>query len=119
MDAAREPKRIDTVVIGGGQAGLSAGYHLRRKGLPSVIIDADPRIGDHWREHWDSLKLYSPARFDALPGMPFPAADWHYPTGREMGDYLEAYAAGSTCRSSAARAWTVSRRWAMPRAATS
>ena len=72
--------------------GLSAGYHLSKRGLSFVILDADARIGDHWRDRWDSLKLYSPARYDSLPGMRFPAPSWHYPTGREMGDYLEAYA---------------------------
>jgi putative flavoprotein involved in K+ transport len=89
-DATTE--RIDTVVIGAGQAGLSAGYHLAQRGLPFVILDADARIGDHWRDRWDSLKLYSPARYDSLPGMRFPAPSSHWPTGREMGDYLEAYA---------------------------
>lgn len=92
MDEGREAERIDTVVIGAGQAGLAAGYHLARRGVPFVILDADARIGDHWRQHWDSLRLYSPARADGLPGMPFPASGYHYPSGREMGDYLEAYA---------------------------
>src|SRR4029078_11406637 len=80
-------ERIDTVVIGAGQAGLSGGYHLATRGRPFVILDADARIGDHWRDRWDSLKLYSPAKFDALPGMPFPAAGWHWTTGRELGDH--------------------------------
>jgi putative flavoprotein involved in K+ transport len=57
-----------------------------------VILDADARIGDHWRDRYDSLKLYSPARYDSLPGMRFPAPSSHWPTGREMADYLEAYA---------------------------
>ncbi len=61
--------------------------------MPFVILDADARIGDHWRKHWDSLRLYSPARSDSLPGMRFPSSAYHYPSGREMGDYLEAYAA--------------------------
>src|SRR5215212_5043130 len=86
------PETIDTLIIGADQAGLSAGYHLQRRGLPFLILDADERIGDHWRQRWDSLRLYSPARSDALPGMQFPAAAYHYPTGAEMGDYLEAYA---------------------------
>jgi putative flavoprotein involved in K+ transport len=85
-------EHVDTIVIGAGQAGLSAGYHLKRRGLPFLIVDADARIGDHWRQRWDTLKLYSPARYDALPGMRFPAASSHWPTGREMADYLEAYA---------------------------
>jgi putative flavoprotein involved in K+ transport len=92
MGGEANSERIDTVVIGGGQAGLSAGYHLARRGLPFVILDADSRIGDHWRERWDSLRLYSPAVHDSLPGFRFPASSFHYPSGREMGDYLEAYA---------------------------
>jgi putative flavoprotein involved in K+ transport len=85
-------QRIDTIIIGAGQAGLSAGYHLAKRGLPFVILDADARIGDHWRERWESLRLYSPARYDSLPGMRFPAPSSHWPTAREMADYLEAYA---------------------------
>lgn len=87
-----EAERIDTLVIGGGQAGLSAGYHLKQRGIPFLIVDADARIGDHWRDRWDSLRLYSPARWDSLPGFRFPARAFHYPTGREMGDYIAAYA---------------------------
>ena len=92
MNGARTIEQIDTVVIGGGQAGLAAGYHLAKRGLPFVILDADNRIGDHWRDRWDSLKLYSPAKYDALPGRGFPAPASHWPTGREMADYLETYA---------------------------
>jgi putative flavoprotein involved in K+ transport len=86
-------ERVETLILGGGQAGLSAGYHLAKRGLPFLIIDADDRIGDHWRERWDSLRLYSPARSDALPGMPFPASAYSYPSGNQMADYLESYAA--------------------------
>ena len=86
-------QQYGTVVIGGGQAGLSVGYHLRQHGRSFVILDAGARIGDNWRKRWDSLRLYSPARRDALPGMPFPARPTAYPTKDEMGDYLEAYAA--------------------------
>ena len=92
MDATGSTERVDTVIIGAGQAGLSAGYHLARRGMPFVILDADARVGDHWRERWDSLRLYSPARYDALPGMRFPAPSAHWPTAREMADYIEAYA---------------------------
>jgi putative flavoprotein involved in K+ transport len=88
----RNVDRIDTIVVGAGQAGLSAGYHLAKRRLPFVILDADARIGDHWRDRWDSLRLYSPARYDSLPGMRFPARSSHWPTAREMADYLEAYA---------------------------
>jgi putative flavoprotein involved in K+ transport len=92
MDGTTATERIDTVIVGSGQAGLSTGYFLARRGLPFVILDSDARIGDHWRERWDSLRLYSPAMFDALPGLRFPARAWRWPTGREMADYLEAYA---------------------------
>jgi putative flavoprotein involved in K+ transport len=93
MEGTNQTERVDTLIIGAGQAGLSAGYHLARHGMKFVILDADQRIGDHWRQQYDSLRLYSPAKFDALPGMRFPTASYHFPTGREMGDYLEAYAA--------------------------
>ena len=84
--------RTGTVIIGAGQAGLSAAYHLTKRGLPFLVVDADERIGDHWRNHWDSLRLFSPAFVDGLPGMAFPAPRSHFPTGRAMGDFLEAYA---------------------------
>jgi putative flavoprotein involved in K+ transport len=93
MGSETTTERIDTVVIGAGQAGLSAGYHLAQQQRPFVILDADERIGDHWRHRWDSLRLYSPAKYDSLPGRRFPAKADHWPTGREMGDYLEIYAA--------------------------
>jgi putative flavoprotein involved in K+ transport len=85
-------ERIETIVVGAGQAGLAVGYHLARRGLPFVILDAHPRIGDAWRTRWDSLRLFTPAGYDGLPGMRFPAPRTHYPTKDEMADYLEAYA---------------------------
>lgn len=85
-------KRFDVLVIGAGQAGLAAGYHLKRAGIDFAILDASERIGDHWRSRYDSLRLYSPAKYDSLPGMPFPLPRGAFPTGREMGDYLEEYA---------------------------
>ena len=85
-------ERHETVIVGGGQAGLSVGYHLKKQGRSFVILDANERIGDSWRSRWDSLRLYSPAFRDGLPGMPFPAPRNAYPTKDEMGDYLEAYA---------------------------
>ncbi len=87
---ARE--RFDTVVIGGGQAGLSVGYHLQQAGRDFVILDAHERTGDTWRAHWDSLRLYSPAARDGLPGMDFPAPPHHFPGKDEVADYLESYA---------------------------
>ena len=89
----REPERVETVVVGGGQAGLAVGYHLARRGRPFVILDAHQRVGDAWRQRWDSLRLFTPARYSGLVGMPFPAPPWSFPTKDEMADYLEAYAA--------------------------
>jgi putative flavoprotein involved in K+ transport len=84
--------RIETVIIGGGQAGLAMGYHLARRRRPFVILEANPRIGDSWRDRWDSLRLFSPARYDGLPGMAFPAPAWSFPSRDEFADYLQAYA---------------------------
>lgn len=83
---------IDTVIIGAGQAGLATGYFLRQRGIPFVILDASTRVGDNWRRQWDSLRLYSPAHVDGLPGLPFPAPRWTFPGKDAVGDYLESYA---------------------------
>lgn len=88
---ARGSQRVETVIIGGGQAGLSTAYHLGKLGGNCVILDANPRVGDSWRRHWDSLRLYSHARYDGLPGMPFPAREWAFPSKDEVADYLAAY----------------------------
>ena len=80
------------VVIGGGQTGLAAGHHLARRGIDFVMLEANDRIGDVWRSRWDSLRLYSPAKYDSLPGMSFDGPGHRFPTASEMGDYLEAYA---------------------------
>lgn len=85
-------ERYDTVVIGGGQAGLVTGYYLNEAARDFVILDAGTRIGDAWRNRWDSLNLFTPARYSGLPGMPFPAPPHSFPTKDEMADYLEAYA---------------------------
>jgi putative flavoprotein involved in K+ transport len=92
MNGVCEPERSETVIIGGGQAGLTVGYYLARHGRPFVILDASQRIGDSWRKRWDSLRLFTPARYDGLPGMPFPVPAYAFPTKDEMADYLEAYA---------------------------
>lgn len=83
---------LDTVVIGGGQAGLAIGYHLVRQRRDIVILDAYDRVGDAWRRRWDSLRLFTPAKYDGLPGMTFPGDSLHFPTKDEQADYLEAYA---------------------------
>jgi putative flavoprotein involved in K+ transport len=93
MDGASGSEQFETVIIGGGQAGLSVGYHLARRGRRFVILDANQRIGDAWRKRWDSLRLFTPARYDGLPGWRFPAPAWSFPSKGEVADYLEAYAA--------------------------
>jgi putative flavoprotein involved in K+ transport len=85
-------ERFDTVIIGGGQAGLATAYHLKKLGRPFAVLDAEQRVGDAWRKRWDSLRLFTPAKYDGLPGLRFPAPRWSFPTKDEMGDYLEAYA---------------------------
>jgi putative flavoprotein involved in K+ transport len=85
-------ERLDTLIIGGGQAGLSVGYCLAQLGLPFAILDDRERTGDCWRERYDSLRLFSPAKYDALPGMRFPASAYAFPSGHQMANYLENYA---------------------------
>ena len=92
MTQTQNAERFETVIVGGGQAGLAVGYHLTRRGHSCVILDANDRIGDSWRKRWPSLRLYSPARLDGLPGMRFPARPGSFPSGYEMADYLEEYA---------------------------
>ena len=92
MSSTLDLEQHETIVIGGGQAGLTAGYHLARRGRPCLILDANERIGDAWRKRWDSLRLFTPALFSRLPGLPLPAPAWSFPTKDEMADYLESYA---------------------------
>src|ERR1043166_5976169 len=75
---------FETIVVGGGQAGLSLGYYLKQLGRPFVILDANERIGGSWRTRtWDSLRLFTPARYSGLPGWPFPAPGRSYPPAPE------------------------------------
>jgi putative flavoprotein involved in K+ transport len=93
MSEQSDTERFETVIIGGGQAGLATGYHLAKRGREFVILDAFERVGDAWRNgRWDSLRLFTPARYDGLPGYPFPAPRWSFPTKDEMGAYMESYA---------------------------
>ena len=82
---------IDIVVIGGGQAGLATGYYLRRTGLPFVILDAEEGPGGAWRHGWQSLRLFSPAKWNSLPGWIMPGGEDYYPTVQETLDYFTRY----------------------------
>ena len=85
-------ERFDVVIIGAGQAGLAAGYWLAQRDIDFIIVDAHARVGDSWRKRWDSLQLFTPARYSALPGLAFPADPYHLPSKNEVADYLEWYA---------------------------
>lgn len=85
-------QHIETLIIGGGQAGLATGYYLQQEGRPCLILESNARIGDQWRSAWDSLCLYTAARYDGLPGLPFPKRAWDFPSKDEVADYMENYA---------------------------
>ncbi len=89
---ARRVERFDAVVVGAGQAGLAVGHHLAARRVDFCILDGDERVGDGWRRRWDSLRLFTPAAYSSLPGMPFPAPPSHLPDRDEVADYLERYA---------------------------
>jgi len=83
--------QFETVIIGGGQAGLATAYHLTRRGLPFVILDENDKVGAAWRNRWDSLKLFTPGRYSSLPGMPCPVQSRSFPGKDDISDYLQAY----------------------------
>jgi putative flavoprotein involved in K+ transport len=83
---------LDVVVVGGSQAGLAMAWHLQRQGLRFVVLEAGPEVGHVWRSRWDSLRLFTPAQYDNLPGMAFPAPADTYPTKDPVADYLQTYA---------------------------
>jgi len=85
-------RALDVLVVGGSQAGLAIAWHLARQGLRYAVLEAGPEIGHAWRSRWDSLTLFTPAQYDALPGMPFPAPADTYPTKDPVAGYLQAYA---------------------------
>jgi putative flavoprotein involved in K+ transport len=86
-------QHVETLIVGAGQAGLSPGYHLQRMNRPILIVDANERIGDNWRRHYESLRLYTPAKYSGLPGMAFPGEDrWSYPGRDDVAEFLERYA---------------------------
>jgi len=88
-----EREKFSTVVIGAGQAGLAAGYFLRKLNEDFIILDQGRQVGDSWRQRWDSLRLFTPSQHDGLPGFPFPAIRGTLPTKEDMADYLFNYAA--------------------------
>jgi len=92
MGAARRREYVETLVIGGGQSGLAIGYQLSRRDLTYKIVDANPRVGDVWRNRWDSFRLFTPNRLNRLPGMRFPGYHWGFASKNEWADYLESYA---------------------------
>ncbi|KQR00004.1 potassium transporter Trk [Arthrobacter sp. Leaf141] len=89
---SEEDHVFDALVIGAGQAGLAAGYHLTGRKLRFAILESAGRVGDQWRSRWDSLRLFTPAQHDGLPGLPFPAGRNTFPAKEEVAAYLEGYA---------------------------
>jgi putative flavoprotein involved in K+ transport len=95
-EVTRDPagdRLVDVVVVGGSQSGLAMAWHLAQQGLRFVVLEAAPELGHVWRSRWDSLTLFTPSQYDALPGMAFPAPADTYPTKDPVADYLQAYAA--------------------------
>ena len=85
-------RQYETVIIGGGQAGLATAWHLTHQNMPCVILDENDRVGAAWRKRWKSLHLFTPGRYDNLPGMPYPGPPGSHPGKDDIADYLEAYA---------------------------
>lgn len=84
--------RVDTLVIGGGQAGLSTSYHLKRLGIDHLIVDENDEVGVSWRNRWDSLRLFTPGKYNSLPGMAYPGRAHSLPGKDDIADYLVSYA---------------------------
>jgi putative flavoprotein involved in K+ transport len=89
---AMTPSPLDVLVVGAGQAGLALGRQLQQRGARFLLVDAGARVGDVWRSRWDSLRLFTPAEHDGLPGLPFPRPAGSYPGKDDVADYLESYA---------------------------
>jgi putative flavoprotein involved in K+ transport len=85
-------ERHEVIVIGAGQAGLATGYYLSSRGVPFIILEAQNRVGESWRRRWDSLRVFTAAKYDSLPGKRFPAPAHSFPTKDQVADFLEAYA---------------------------
>ena len=80
---------LDVLVVGAGQAGLAVGHHLAQRRLRFLLVDAAPELGHSWRTRWDSLRLFTPAEYDGLPGMAFPSEAGTYPDKDQVADYLQ------------------------------
>jgi putative flavoprotein involved in K+ transport len=87
-----DARRLDVAVVGAGQAGLAIGRHLAEQGRQFAILEAGDGVGTAWRDRWDSLVLFTPRRYDALPGLDFPGDPDGYPSRDEVVAYLERYA---------------------------
>jgi putative flavoprotein involved in K+ transport len=91
MPGAVNPQQHEVVVVGGGQSGLAVGRELMARGMDVLIVDAHDRVGDAWRQRWDSLRLFTPAKYDSLPGLPFGGDRLGFPTKDEFAAYLQRY----------------------------
>ena len=91
MNANTYKNNWHTIVIGGGQAGLATGYHLKKRNIDFLILDAETKTGDSWRSRWNSLRLFTPAWNNAMPGYPFPGDQNSFPTKDEAADFLLEY----------------------------
>ncbi len=87
-----EEQTVDVAIVGGGQAGLAMAYHLKRRSCSAVVLEAADRLGEQWRSRWDSLRLFTLARYAHLPGSALPIPPESYPTKDDIADHLENYA---------------------------
>jgi hypothetical protein len=92
MTGMQSVPELDVIVVGAGQAGLATGYHLKRVGLRYEVLDGNSRVGDSWRQRFDTLMLFTPRSYSALPGLAVPGDPRGFPGKDEIADYLEAYA---------------------------
>ena len=87
-----QPREVDVLVVGAGQAGLSTAYHLTREQNVRVLVVDASSVGQSWADRWDSLTLFTPRHFSSLPGLRFPHGPHRNPSRTEMGAYLQTYA---------------------------
>ena len=99
MTSTDSSQALDVIVVGAGQAGLAVAYHLSRQNAHYLVLDAGDEIGQAWRNRWDSLRLFTPAQYNGLPGLPFPALDGVYPTKDTVATTCATTPPASTCLS--------------------